>query len=149
VFPDVNHVTQGEVEGNWFRRVHDTDRLFVRFGAGTSIDGDPILNRFSLGGPMRLGSFNADELRGPNYLLGTAGYLKGIGRLPDVLGGGMFLGGWFEQGTAFKDWSDAHYQSSVSVGGILETLLGPVFGGASVDFDGRCRFYVGIGPMFR
>jgi hypothetical protein len=35
------------------------------------------------------------------------------------------------------------------VGAVLETLLGPVFTGASVDFDGRYRLYVGLGPIFR
>jgi len=32
---------------------------------------------------------------------------------------------------------------------VMETLLGPIFGGASFDFDGRFRVYVGRGPFFR
>jgi hypothetical protein len=35
------------------------------------------------------------------------------------------------------------------VGAVLETLLGPMFAGASLDFDGRFRWYVGIGPLMR
>jgi NTE family protein len=98
---------------------------------------------------VRLGAFNNDELRAPNYFLATAGYLNQVGRLPDVLGGNIFLGGWFEQGTAFDRWEEADYHSSTSVGAILETLIGPVFTGASIDFTGRFRLYVGIGPLMR
>ena len=141
---------QGDIEGSWFKRVrHDKDRMFIRYGAGTSFGANPAVERFFLGGPLRLGAFNNDELAGPNYLLGTVGYLRGLGRLPDVLGGSVLAGAWFEQGTAFDAWDDAEYRSSVSVGGILETLIGPVFGGASVNFDGRYRFYISVGPLFR
>ena len=31
----------------------------------------------------------------------------------------------------------------------METLLGPLFGGASVDFEGRYRLYISLGPLFR
>jgi NTE family protein len=140
---------QAEVMGNWFTRAHHgRDRIFARYGAGTSFGDTPLVNNFGLGGPFLLGAFNNRELTGPNYLLGTVGYLKGVGRLPDVLGGNLFLGGWFEQGTTFDHWDSAKYRSSVSFGAIAETLFGPVFGGASFDFDGRFRLYVAIGPLF-
>jgi NTE family protein len=148
--PSVQDFWQGEVLGTWFKRLGDTqDRVFLRYGAGTSFGEHPLINNFWLGGPLLLGAFNSDELSGDNYLLGTAGYLRQVGRLPDVLGGNMFIGGWFEQGTAYNEWDEAKYRSSVSVGTILETLLGPVFGGASLDFDGRFRLYIAIGPLFR
>jgi NTE family protein len=121
----------------------------VRYGAGTSFGDTPLFNTFALGGPFLLGAFNNYELVGANYLFGAVGYLKGVGRLPDVLGGNMFLGGWFEQGTTFNHWEDAEYRSSVSFGAIAETLIGPIFGGASFDFDGRFRLYVALGPLFR
>ena len=41
------------------------------------------------------------------------------------------------------------YRSSVSLAGVMETLLGPVYLGTAFDFDGRFRFYIGIGPLFR
>jgi NTE family protein len=149
-FPSDQEFLQGEVEGSWFRRVgQGQDRLFLRYGLGTSFGSHPLLADFSLGGPLRLGAFNNDELRNANYLLGTVGYLRQTGRLPDVLGGNIFLGGWFEQGTVFDEWDDARYRSSVSLGAIAETLIGPVFGGASFDFDGRYRVYIAIGPLFR
>ena len=146
----LQHFWQGEIEGSWFNRVGDSqDRFFLRYGIGTSFGDDPLVNDFWLGGPLRMGSFNNEELRGNNYLLGTVGYLRQVGRLPDVLGGNVFLGGWYEQGTTYNDWDDAKYRSSVSAGAIMETLIGPIFGGASIDFDGRFRLYVALGPLFR
>jgi NTE family protein len=146
----VQEFWQAEVTGSWFTRARNRkDRLFFKYGLGSSFGEDPLINDFALGGPLLLGAFNNDELTGSNYVLGTVGYLVGVGRLPDVLGQNIFLGAFFEQGSAFDEWDDATYRSSVTVGAILETLLGPIFGGLSADFDGRFRAYVAIGPIFR
>jgi len=149
VFESPQEFWQGEVTGSWFRRVRTEDRLFISYGAGSSFGEQPRVNDFSLGGPLRLGAFNNDELRAPNYVLGTVGYLKKVGRMADVLGGNIYLGGWFEQASAHQTWDDMTYRSSVSLGTVLETLLGPVYGGVAFDFDGRFRFYIGIGPLFK
>ena len=121
----------------------------MNYGVGSSFGEQPLINDFSLGGPLRLSAFNGDELRSSNYVLGGVGYLKKVGRLADVLGGNIYLGGWFESGSAHTDWDDMTYRSSVSLAGIMETLLGPVYMGTAFDFDGRFRFYVGIGPLFK
>jgi NTE family protein len=140
---------QGEVGASWFTRVHGQDRLFTRFGGGTSFGEQPLFNQFSLGGPLRMSAFNNDELWGPNYLFVAGGYLKRIARLPDILGGNVFLGSWLEGGSAFDKWDTAKWHGDIAAGLILETLLGPVFAGGGVGFDGHGRFYVGIGPLFR
>lgn len=140
---------QGEVLGSWFRRVRRQDRVFTRFGAGSSFGEQPLFNRFSLGGPLRMSAFNHDELRGANYLFAAGGYLWRTGRLPDVIGGNIYLGGWLEAGSAFDRWDAAVWHGDAAVGLILETLIGPVFAGGSVGFDGGGRFYVGIGPLLR
>ena len=130
--------TTGEVRTSWFRRVRDRgDRMFVIGEGGTSFGEDPLVNDFALGGPLRLGSFNNDQLRGDNYLLFGGGYLRGVGRMPDVLGGSIFLGAWVEAGSAFNDWDEQDWKSDITGGAILETLLGPVFLGGSVGLPGR------------
>ncbi len=43
-----------------------------------------------------------------------------------------------------KDW-----KSDITGGFILETLLGPVFLGGSVGFQGGGRFYISLGPFFQ
>lgn len=140
---------QGEVTGSWFTRVKREDRFFVNYGIGSSFGDQPLINDFSLGGPLRLSAFNADELRSSNYVLGGVGYLKKVGRLADVLGGNIYLGGWFESGSAHREWDDMKYRSSVSLAAVMETLLGPVYLGTAFDFDGRFRYYIGIGPLFK
>ncbi len=142
--------TSGEVRTSWFRRVRSGgDRLFVIGEGGSSFGAHPLVNDFALGGPLRLGSFNNDELRGDNYLLVGAGYLRGVGRMPDILGGHIFLGAWVEGGAAFDDWDNQDWKSDITGGAILETLLGPVFLGGSVGFQGGGRFYISLGPFFK
>ena len=143
-------VPQGEVVASWFKRVRTRQRLFLSGGAGTSFGDDPGINQFRLGGALRLGALNADEVRGNNYLLGVVGLLHEWFRLPDVLGGNVYVGGWLEQGSAYDRWADAEYESSLTAGMVLETLFGPAFLGYSQSLNqGSGRFYISLGPFLR
>jgi NTE family protein len=143
-------VPQAEVVTSWFTRVRTRQRLFLSGGAGTSFGEDPGINQFRLGGALRLGALNTDEVRGNNYLLGVVGVLHEWFRLPDVLGGNVYLGGWLEQGSAYDRWADASYESSLSAGIIIETLFGPTFLGYSQSLNqGSGRFYIALGPFLR
>jgi NTE family protein len=145
-----DELTQAQVEGAVFWSLRRRDRLFVLAGGGTSFGGDPLPSaEFELGSPLRLGAVNVGEVRGPNYLLLTTGYLVGIGRLPDFLGGPIFAGGWLENGSAFDRLSSASLTTHLGLGAITETLIGPVILGASIGFEGEWRYYIGIGRIFR
>lgn len=135
----------------WSVRAGGRDRVFGVIGAGTSFDGDPLpTQQFTLGRPLRLSAYNLGEVRGNHYLLGTVGYLRGVARLPDFIGGPLMVGGWLENGTAFDDWDSADLRTQVGVGLVADTLFGPVILGASVAADdGAWRYYVGIGKVFR
>ena len=100
---------QGEVTASVFHRVRGEDRLFTYLGAGTSFDSTPPLNRFPLGGPLRLSAYRVDELHGAHYLYGAAGYLIRAARLPDLLGGNFYVGAWLEVGSAFDARRDASW----------------------------------------
>ena len=83
-------------------------------------------------------------------MVGVVGLLHEWFRLPDVLGGNTYFGGWLEQGSAFNGWNDAEYKASLSTGVIMETLFGPAFVGYSQSLtDGGGRFYIAIGPFLR
>ena len=97
---------------------------------------------------MRLGAYDLGEFRGDHYAVVTAGYLRGIGRLPDFLGGPIFAGGWLENGSAFDDFKDATLRTNGGVGLILDTLIGPMLVGSSFGFDGDWRYYLAIGRIF-
>lgn len=87
---------------NGFWSLGDRNRLFVVGGAGTSFDHDPLpVDQYALGFPLHLGAYNGGEVRGDHYLLGTVGYLRELGRMPDFLGGPIVAGAWFENGDAF------------------------------------------------
>ena len=143
-------VPQGDVSMSWFKRIRPRQRMFVSGGAGTSFGHEPGFNQFRLGGPLRLGGLNNDEIRGDNFLLGVAGVLHEWRRLPDVLGGNIYFGGWLEQGSAFDRWSTASYEASLSGGVVVETLVGPAFLGYSASLTGGGgRFYLALGPFLR
>lgn len=153
LLPDAggNRVTQATAVGSWVRSFDRgaRNRLFVNGGAGTSFDGDPLpTEQFQLGGPFRLSALDAGARSGAHFLMATAGYLRQVARLPDFVGGPVLLGGWIEEGSAFDSLATAQFDTNVTVGLVTPTLVGPVFAGASVGFDGSRRFYVGIGRFF-
>jgi NTE family protein len=140
---------QGEVTASVFHRVRGEDRLFMFVGGGTSFDSTPPLNRFSLGGPLRLSAYRIDELRGAHYVFGAAGYLTRVARLPDLIGGNVFVGGWLEVGSAFDARRDALWEDCGSAGVVVESLVGPIFAGASISRYGHRRLYVAVGRLIR
>ena len=143
-----DHVTVFEGGGSSFWSVRRRDRVFVTGGLGTT-SGHPFPNeQFQLGAPFRLGAYDSGEFRGEHYVVLSAGYLRGVGRLPDFLGGPIFLGGWLENGSAFDDIDQATFRTNMSVGAVADTILGPVLLGSSFDFDGAWRYYIGIGRLF-
>jgi NTE family protein len=148
VLREVRDVPQAEVTASWFTRVGARERLFVSGGFGTSFDQDPGLNVFRLGGPLRLGAFNTGEISGRGYVLGLVGLLHEWFRLPDILGGNAYFGGWVEQGATYERWADKDYRGTASGGVVLETILGPAFVGYSQSLTGRDnRFYVALAPL--
>jgi NTE family protein len=140
---------QADVEASIFQRVHGENRLFTLLGAGTSFNSTPVLNQFSLGGPMRLSAYRVDELRGANYLFGAAGYLIRAARLPDLIGGNFYVGAWLEGGSVFDARRPTSWAVCASGGLILESLIGPVFAGVSIGPDGHHRLYVAVGRLVR
>ena len=124
------------------------NRLFVVASAGTSFDGHPI-SQFLLGYPFRLDAFRIGERRGDHYGVLTLGAARQIGRLPDFMGGPVFVGAWLENGSAFDTDEDAEIESQAALGLILDTLVGPVVAGTSVGFGGDFRVFFGIGRLVR
>jgi len=132
-----------------FTKPRDRDRLFLALEGSTSFSDRPSpFYQFTLGGPLRLSAFEVDQFRGEHAALLTTGYLRQIGRLPDFVGGPVYVAGWLESGSAFNDLDSADIRSSLSAGLIVETLLGPVVVGASVGDEGSAAFYFAIGRLF-
>jgi NTE family protein len=141
-------VTQLEGGASRFWSIRRRDRLFATLAAGSTW-GEPLpTEQFQLGAPLRLGAYDVGAIRGNHYAVAAGGYLRGVGRLPDFLGGPIFLGGWVENGAAFDDADTARFRTNISIGGLADTLVGPMLVGASFDFDGAWRYYLAIGRLF-
>ena len=146
------NLTQFESVATWFSplRGNSGRRVFAFAGAGTSFDGHPlVIDQFSLGGPARLTAFGFGEARGDHYGYAGAGYMHRVFRLPDFLGRSVFAAGWIETGSAFDHPSDAKIAGHASGTIIADTLIGPIFAGASAGIDGKSRFYIGIGRILK
>jgi NTE family protein len=142
-------LTQVSGESSTFWTVRERGRLFLVGGGGTSFGDRPLpTDQFTLGSPFHLGALDHGEVRGDHYYVLTGGYLQQFGRLPDFMGGPIFLGGWLEAGNAFDSGVRATPRSNASAGVILDTLVGPVILAGSAGFDGRWRTYVGVGRIF-
>jgi NTE family protein len=141
-------ITKAEVSASMFWSPRDRHRAFLTTAAGTTWGHPLATEQFELGTPLRLGAYTIGELRGEHYGVIAIGYLHGIARLPDFLGGPIFLGGWLENGSAFDDLDSADFRTNASVGAIADTLVGPMLLGGSLDFRGAWRYYVAVGRLF-
>jgi NTE family protein len=148
-FDEVGDFTRMELKGSWFKNL-GPGRIFAGGGFGTTFDATPGQPyNFSLGGPFTLGALVPGTLVGPNYIQTTGGYLHEIGRLPSLLGGPVLAGGWFETGGVYDEFDDRTWSNNLSGGIVIESILGPLFGGVSIDLDGGWRYYISIGRLFR
>jgi NTE family protein len=128
-------------------------RIALVGAGGTSFDRPvPLLYEFSLGGPLRLTAYDEGEFRGDQFLLGSAAYLRQVARLPDFVGGSIFLTGLVELGSAFDDIDDiddAELRASFSGGLLMEMGLGTLAAVVAVGDDGSTRFVFSLGRNFR
>jgi NTE family protein len=141
-------VTQAEIRASIFRSLGPRRRIFLAGGAGTTWEHPLPTEQFELGLPLRLGALDVGEVRGDHYGVVTAGHLHGIARLPDFLGGRVWLGGWLENGSAFNDIDRAKWYTSASAALVADTIIGPTLLAASVDLRGGWRYYMGVGRLF-
>lgn len=132
-----------------FVPVRERDIAFVALGAGTSFDADvrPPFD-FALGGPFRLGALKRDEVRGDHFVYASPGYFLNVGTLPEAAGRELYVGAWYEVGSAFGDLDAADFRSVASVGLAAKTRLGLLLVGASYGEHGRGRLYVSLGRIF-
>lgn len=143
-------VPQAETRISAFAPYKERNILIGFGGAGTSFGREPsIFNQFTLGGPFRLGGYGFEEFRGNDYIHAGAGFLHNPKVIPSFLGGKTYVGAWYEGGSVFGEPSTERYRQSLTGGVIVETPIGPVFVGGSVNDAARGRFYFSFGRIFR
>lgn len=145
-----SNLTQFELTASRFATVRRRYRLFATAAGGTSFDDHPLATRqFTVGYPLVLDAFGIGEERGDHYGVVTVGALRQVSRLPDFMGGPVFLGAWVENGSAFNSHEDVDFHTHVAGGLIMDTLVGPVLVAVSAGLDGGWRTIFGVGRIFR
>ena len=145
--PGLHSFNQGKVKLSWTSPVGREDIVLGLLEAGTSFNQTaPVLQQFCLGGPLRLGTYYTDQLRGSNFLLASAGFLKFWRKLPMV--GKVYAGLWLEHGGVFEHWSEPELETDLTMGLLGRTVLGPVFIGGSYGSGENPFFNIVIGKIF-
>jgi NTE family protein len=106
------------------------------------------LQLFTLGGPFRLGAYLPDEFLGSNYALAALGLRREFYTLPQLVGGKIYWGTWYDAGTAFFQNGPVAVRGSVNAGVIAETIVGPIAIFGSVSPTGQTRVNFSMGRLF-
>ncbi len=139
--------TTAEAKINWIVPVNDDNSFFILLAAGDTVNGQPpLLQQFSLGGTFQMGVYYNNQLRGPNYCLGTIGLIKNIGRSFGM--NKLYLGTFLENGSTFADWSDIDFDTDLSVGLLSPTMLGSLYLGTSINTDREVKINLLFGRFF-
>jgi NTE family protein len=140
---------QAESRINVFRPLAEKTIVFGFGGGGTTFgENAPLFQQFAVGGLFSVGGYGSGEFRGSNYITGGFGALRETFAAPPYIGGKLYLGGWYEAGSAFESISGARYRQSVTGGALLETRIGPIFVGGSFAEGGRRKIYFSLGKFF-
>jgi NTE family protein len=152
--PDLLHpVSQLEVRSSQFFPVGPVTSLFVLASGGTSFGGSAgPFQVFTLGGPFRLGAYLPQEFLGNHYAYASLGFRRELYRLPQLVGGRIYWGGWYESGSAFgtvaANPGPVVVRGTFNLGIIADTILGPVALAGSVSPTGQSRVNFSIGRLF-
>ena len=148
--PGATHSFQQlRLSGSEFIPVTNKGSVFGTGAFGTSFGRDAgFFQKFSLGGPFRLGAYSRDEFLGNHYAYASVGYRYELFRLPVLVGKKVYAIGAFESGSAFDDFGRMTAHHSINIGALAETILGPVALAGSVSPTGRTKVNFSIGRLF-
>lgn len=152
--PGLPHpIGQLDVQTSTFIPVAAKTSLFFIASGGTTFRGSAgPFQIFGLGGPFRLGAYLPQAFLGNHYAYSSLGFRREIYRLPQIVGGKIYWGGWYEAGTAFGTGTDdpgpVVVRGTFNLGVIAETFVGPITLAGSVSPTGQSRVNFSIGRLF-
>jgi NTE family protein len=148
--PGLAHpLDQLDVQTSTFIATGAKTSLFFVASGGTTFHGTAgPFQLFTLGGPFRLGAYLPDEFVGNHYVYSSLGFRREFYRLPQLVGGKIYWGGWYEAGSAFNDPSTIVVRGTFNLGVIAETIVGPIALATSVSPTGESRVNFSIGRLF-
>ncbi len=126
-----------------------SDLFLINAEGGTMFNRDVAQPfRFTLGGPLRLGSLSIDQLRGTDYFLVTPGYLHRLIALPAPISGAVYIGAGYEAGQMRSPDGPTTTQQDVYFGVVAETPLGVITLGPAFGNNGQSKFIFTLGRFF-
>ena len=146
-------IGQLDVQTSSFLPVGPKTSLFFDLAGGTTFRGSAgPFQVFALGGPFRLGAYLPQEFLGNHYAYSSLGFRRELYRLPALVGGKIYWGGWYEAGAAFGtatlDPGPVAVRGTFNLGVIADTIVGPLALAASVSPTGQSRINFSMGRLF-
>jgi len=152
--PGLEHpIGQVDVQTSSFIPVSGKTSAFFIASGGTTFRGSAgPFQVFELGGQFRLGAYLPQEFVGNHYAYSSLGFRREFYRLPQIVGGKIYWGGWYEAGSAFgiaaNDPGPVVVRGTFNLGIIAETFVGPIALAGSVSPTGQSRVNFSIGRLF-
>ena len=124
--------------------------LFGTLRGGTSLGAENLgLAGFSIGGPLRLSAYDRNELLGSNYFLAQTGFLYRLIRLNPLIADAIYADGVYEIGEMYNGNAGTPSLPMDFAGAVIvKTLIGPLYGGASVGNHDHRKWFIGLGRVF-
>jgi NTE family protein len=145
----VHPIGQLDVRTSTFIPAGPKTSLFFAASGGTTFHGAAgPFQQFELGGAFRLGAYLPREFLGNHYAYSSLGFRREFYHLPQLVGGRIYWGGWYEAGTAFNDPGSVVVRGTFNLGVIAETIVGPIALAGSVSPTGQSRVNFSIGRLF-
>jgi NTE family protein len=152
--PGLAHsIGQLDVQTASFVPLGPKSSIFFDISGGTTFRGSAgPFQVFALGGPFRLGAYLPFEFVGNHYAYSSLGFRREFYRLPALVGGKIYWGGWYEAGSAFgtatNDPGPVVVRGTFNLGVIADTFVGPIALAGSVSPTGQSRVNFLIGKLF-
>ena len=152
--PGLAHpIGQLDVDTSSFAPLGAETSLFFIASGGTTFRGNAgPFQVFALGGPFHLGAYLPQEFLGNHYAYSSLGFRRELYRLPQLVGGKIYWGGWYEAGTAFGsaagDPGPVVVRGTFNLGVIADTFVGPIALAGSVSPTGQSRVNFSLGRLF-
>jgi len=152
--PDLAHpIGQLELQTSSFVPTGAKTSLFLLASGGTTFRGSAgPFQVFGLGGPFHLGAYLPQQFLGNHYAYSALGFRRELYRLPELVGGKVYWGGWYEAGTAFGTTANSYgpvvVRGTFNLGVIAETFAGPIALAGSISPTGESRVNLSVGRIF-
>ncbi|MEO8440043.1 MAG: patatin-like phospholipase family protein [Spartobacteria bacterium] len=141
------------VQGELYKPISFGPNTIVpRVVAGLRTSGGtlPYYDRFALGGFLNLSGYTRAELYDQNAVLAELVYYRELGKLPQVLGRGIFGGASIEAGNVWSNPRNIELRDTIVAGSVFlgaDTLIGSLSLGVGAAGSGQTAIYLQLGPV--